>query len=262
MAGTEIYDITRNDNGCKSVRAIEPPSTNCPTKGISCVESVTARSTRCKFCNLGKRNCSKANYSLSDNPRRLWRSIKKGGIFALEAPVNEPPPLMPPLVTPIVMTGSRIRGVQKWNNTSSSLANIGGAIHPKGNHIGVATEVTILVPRKDGKAGKLERNLVVQDKIDTNAEGSDEIDAKELEMTTLIQKRRIQSLSQSPFQASTTNHEVIRSPNHLNLQLDPQPGHPHLPLPLPVSNHLWPALPDTQCLQNLNQSLKPIAAGI
>ncbi|MBW0579892.1 hypothetical protein O181_119607 [Austropuccinia psidii MF-1] len=31
-------------------------------------------------------------------------------------------------------------------------------------------------------------------------------------MTTPIQKRRIQSLSQSPVQASTTNNEVIRSP--------------------------------------------------
>ncbi|MBW0562482.1 hypothetical protein O181_102197 [Austropuccinia psidii MF-1] len=60
-------------------------------KGIPCVESATARSTRCQFCNLGKRNCSQAHYSFPDNPRRLWRSIKKGGRFGLEAPVDEPP---------------------------------------------------------------------------------------------------------------------------------------------------------------------------
>ncbi|MBW0590896.1 hypothetical protein O181_130611 [Austropuccinia psidii MF-1] len=59
---------------------------------------------------------------------------------------------------------------------------------------------------------RLKRNLVVQDEIDTDAEGSDEIDGEELEMTTTIKKRRIQSPSQAPVQAGTTNHEVIRSP--------------------------------------------------
>ncbi|MBW0579863.1 hypothetical protein O181_119578 [Austropuccinia psidii MF-1] len=105
-----------------------------------------------------------------------------------------------------------MRGLQQWNNTSSSWENIGGSIHPQGNPIGVAPEVPILVTRKNGKLGKLKRNLVVQDEINTDAEGSDEIDREELEMTTPIQKRRIQSPSQSPVQASTTNHEVIRSP--------------------------------------------------
>ncbi|MBW0579317.1 hypothetical protein O181_119032 [Austropuccinia psidii MF-1] len=248
MALTEIYDITRNYNGCKSVRVIEPPCTNCQRKGIPSVESSTDRSTSCQFCKLGKRNCSQAHYSFPDNPRRLWSSIKKGGRFGLEAPVDEPPT---PDATSV--TGSRMRGVQQWNNTSSSWTNIGGFIHPQGNPIGVAPEVPILVTRKDQKLEKLKRNLVVQDESNTDAEVSDEIDGEELEMTTPIQKRRIQSPSQSPVQAGTTNNEVIRSP---------QPGHPHLPLPLTVSNHLWPALPETQCLQNLNQSLKPIAAGI
>ena len=155
-----------------------------------------------------------------------------------------------------------MRGVQQWNNTSGSWAAIGGSIHPQGNPIGVAPEVPILVTRKDGRLGKLKRNLVVQDENDTDAEGSDEIDGEELEMTTPIQKRRIQSTSQSPVQASTTNNEVIRSPNHLSFQLDPQPGPPHLPPPLPISNHQWPALLETQCLQSLNQSLKTVAAGI
>ncbi|MBW0588626.1 hypothetical protein O181_128341 [Austropuccinia psidii MF-1] len=105
-----------------------------------------------------------------------------------------------------------MRGVQQWNNTSSSWANIGGSIHPQGNPIGEGPEVPISVTRKDGKLGKLKRNLVVQDEIDTDAEGSDEIDGEELQITTPIQKRRIQSPSQSPVQDSTTNNEVIRSP--------------------------------------------------
>ncbi|MBW0544899.1 hypothetical protein O181_084614 [Austropuccinia psidii MF-1] len=105
-----------------------------------------------------------------------------------------------------------MRGVQQWNNTSSSWANIGGAIHPHGNPIGVAPEVPILVTREDGKLGKLKRNLVVEDEIDTDAEGSDEFDGEKLEMNTPIQKRRIKSPSLSPVQASNTNHEVIRSP--------------------------------------------------
>ncbi|MBW0555429.1 hypothetical protein O181_095144 [Austropuccinia psidii MF-1] len=105
-----------------------------------------------------------------------------------------------------------MRGVQQWNNTNGFWTNILGSIHLQGNLIGVAQEVPILVTRKDGKLGKLKRNLVVQDEIDTDSEDSDEIDGEELEMTTLIQKRRIQSPSQSPVQASTTNNEVIRSP--------------------------------------------------
>ncbi|MBW0497701.1 hypothetical protein O181_037416 [Austropuccinia psidii MF-1] len=91
MAPTEIYDITRNHNGFKSVRVIEPTCTNCQRKGFPCIESATAGSTRCQFCNLGKRNCSQANYSFPENPTRLWRSIKKGGRFGLKAPVDEPP---------------------------------------------------------------------------------------------------------------------------------------------------------------------------
>ncbi|MBW0516770.1 hypothetical protein O181_056485 [Austropuccinia psidii MF-1] len=105
-----------------------------------------------------------------------------------------------------------MRGVQQWNNTSSSWANIGGSIHPQGNPIGVAPEVPIVVTRKDGNLGKLKRNLVVQDETDADAEGSGKISGEELEMTTPIQKRRIQSPSQSLVQSITTNHEVIRSP--------------------------------------------------
>ncbi|MBW0514463.1 hypothetical protein O181_054178 [Austropuccinia psidii MF-1] len=163
MAPTEIYDITRNYNGFKSVRVIEPPCTN-------------------------------SKYSFPDNPRRLGSSIKKGGRFGLEAPVDEPR-TSDATSGHYNLTGSRMRVVQQWNNTRSSWANIGGYIHPQGNPIGVAPEVPILVTRKDGRLGKLKRNLVVQDEIDTDAEGSDEIDGEELEMTTPIQKRKIQSPS-------------------------------------------------------------------
>ncbi|MBW0577935.1 hypothetical protein O181_117650 [Austropuccinia psidii MF-1] len=105
-----------------------------------------------------------------------------------------------------------MRGVQQWTNTSSSWANTGGPIHHQGNPIGVAPEVPILVIKKNGRLGKLKRNLVVQDENDTDVEGSDELDGEELEMSTPIQKRRIQSTSLSPVQASTTTHEVIRPP--------------------------------------------------
>ncbi|MBW0558086.1 hypothetical protein O181_097801 [Austropuccinia psidii MF-1] len=104
-----------------------------------------------------------------------------------------------------------MRCVQKWTNTSGSWANTGGPIHPQGNPIGVAPEVAILVTRNNGRLGKLKRNLVVQDENDTDAEGSDELDG-ELEMTTPIQKKRIQFTSPSPVQDSTTTHEAIRPP--------------------------------------------------
>ncbi|MBW0470009.1 hypothetical protein O181_009724 [Austropuccinia psidii MF-1] len=79
-------------------------------------------------------------------------------------------------------------GIQQWTNTSSSWANTGGPIHPKGNPIVVAQEVPILVTRKDGRLGKLKRNFVVQDGSDTDPEGSDELDGEDIEMTTPIQK--------------------------------------------------------------------------
>ncbi|MBW0528286.1 hypothetical protein O181_068001 [Austropuccinia psidii MF-1] len=216
MAPTEIYDINKTYDGFKSVRVIEPTFINCQKKGVPCVESATARSNRCQFCNLGKRNFFQENHRFPENPGRLWSSIKKGEIFGLEAPVDEPP-------TSDATSGhsnlneSRMRGVQQWTNTNSYWDNTGGPIPPQGNPIGVAQEVPILVTRKDGRLAKLKRNLVVQDEIDTDAEGSDEIDEEELEITTPIRKRRIQSTSLSPVPASTTIYEVIRSPNHLNL---------------------------------------------
>ncbi|MBW0472881.1 hypothetical protein O181_012596 [Austropuccinia psidii MF-1] len=85
-----------------------------------------------------------------------------------------------------------MRSVQQWTNTRSSWANTGGPIPPQGNPIGVAPEVPILVTRKDGRLEKLKRNLVVHDENDTDAEGSDGLDGEELEITTPIQKRRIQ----------------------------------------------------------------------
>ncbi|MBW0551696.1 hypothetical protein O181_091411 [Austropuccinia psidii MF-1] len=148
MAPTEIWDINKTYNGFKSA---------------------TARSTRCQLCNLGKRNCSQANHNLPENPRRLWSSIKKGGIFGLEAPVDEPPTSdatsghsncelndqgIAELLDSVIffssasVTGSRMRGVHQWTNTSSSWANTGGPIHPQGNPIGVAPEVPILVTGK------------------------------------------------------------------------------------------------------------------
>ncbi|MBW0578518.1 hypothetical protein O181_118233 [Austropuccinia psidii MF-1] len=71
MAPTEIWEINKTYNGFKYVRVIEPPCFNCQWKGIPCVESATARSTRCQFCNLAKSNCSQAHYRFPDNPRRL-----------------------------------------------------------------------------------------------------------------------------------------------------------------------------------------------
>ncbi|MBW0548808.1 hypothetical protein O181_088523, partial [Austropuccinia psidii MF-1] len=91
MAPTEIHEINKTYDGFKSVRVIEQPCINCQKKGVPCVESATTGSTRCQFCNLGKRNFSQDSHRLPDNPRRLCNRIKKGGRFGLEAPVDEPP---------------------------------------------------------------------------------------------------------------------------------------------------------------------------
>ncbi|MBW0546607.1 hypothetical protein O181_086322 [Austropuccinia psidii MF-1] len=117
-----------------------------------------------------------------------------------------------------------MRGVQKWNNTKSSLANIRGPIHPQDNPIGVAPEVPIFVTRKDGRFG------------------NDEIDVEESEIATLFHRRRIESASPSPVQAVTTTHEVIRSPQ------PPQPPirYPTRPPALaPTSTNFQPPVAST-----------------
>ncbi|MBW0474502.1 hypothetical protein O181_014217 [Austropuccinia psidii MF-1] len=114
MAATEIYDINKTYEGFKSIRVIEPPCINFQKKGVPCVESATARSTRCQFCNIGK-NCSQANHRFPHNPRRLQSSIKKGGRFGLEPSVDEPP-TSDSTSGHSDFTGSRMRGVKKWSN--------------------------------------------------------------------------------------------------------------------------------------------------
>ncbi|MBW0566777.1 hypothetical protein O181_106492 [Austropuccinia psidii MF-1] len=126
MAPTEIYDINETSDGFKSVRVIEPPCINCQKKAVPCVESATARSTRYQSCNLGKRSFSQANHRFPENPRGLWRSIKKDGRFGLEAPADETP-----TSGYSNLTGSRMRVVQQCNITSSSWVNTGGPIPPK-----------------------------------------------------------------------------------------------------------------------------------
>ncbi|MBW0587569.1 hypothetical protein O181_127284 [Austropuccinia psidii MF-1] len=178
MAPTEIYDTDKTYDGFKFVRFIELPCINFQKNGVPCVESATSRSTRCQFCNLAKTNFSQANHRLADNPKSLWIRIRKGGRFALEAAVDELP----------------------TSDTTSGHSNF------------ELNDLPILVTRKHGKLGKFKRNLVVQDEIDTDAQGSEEIDGEELEITTPIQKKRIQSTLLSPVPASTTIHEVNRSP--------------------------------------------------
>ncbi|MBW0535339.1 hypothetical protein O181_075054 [Austropuccinia psidii MF-1] len=119
MAPTEINEINKTYDCFKYVRAIEPPCINCQKKGVPCVESATARSTRCQFCNLGRGNFSQANHKFTDNPRRLWSSIKKGGRVGLKAPVDEPP-TSDATSGHSNLTRSRMRGLQQWNNTNSA----------------------------------------------------------------------------------------------------------------------------------------------
>ncbi|MBW0463787.1 hypothetical protein O181_003502 [Austropuccinia psidii MF-1] len=129
IAPADNCDISKTYDGFEYARVIEPPCINCQKKGVPFVESATSRSKRCQFCNLGKRYFSRANHRFPDNPRRLWSSIKKGAIFGLEAPVDEPP-TSDSAPCHSDSTGFRMRVVQQWTNTSSSWANTGGPIPP------------------------------------------------------------------------------------------------------------------------------------
>ncbi|MBW0519432.1 hypothetical protein O181_059147 [Austropuccinia psidii MF-1] len=181
MAPTDIYDINKTYNGLKSVRG--PPSANSET--------------------LGNKIALRPTIISQTIPEDYGSASRR-----LEAPIGEPPTSyatgghsncettdqgIAELLTSVVffssasVTGSGIRCFQQWTNTSSSWSNTGGPIHPQGNPIKVAPEVPILVTRKDGRLGKLKRNLVAQDENDTDANGSDDID-EELEITTPIQK--------------------------------------------------------------------------
>ncbi|MBW0510793.1 hypothetical protein O181_050508 [Austropuccinia psidii MF-1] len=85
---------------------------------------------------------------------------------------------------------------------------------------------------------------------------------KNLKLLPPSKKEKSNPLHYCQSQSVLTSMNLSGPPNRLKLQLYPQPGHSHLPLPPPTLNHPWPALSDTQCLQNLNQSLTTIDAGI
>ncbi|MBW0508309.1 hypothetical protein O181_048024 [Austropuccinia psidii MF-1] len=115
-----------------------------------------------------EKKCSMAKHRFPENPRRIWRRIKKGERFGLEAPFDEPQN-SDATSGHTNLTGSTMRGAQQWNNTTSSWENTGGPIQPQGNPIGVAPEVLILVTTKDRRLGKLKRNLVAPDDFNTDA---------------------------------------------------------------------------------------------
>ncbi|MBW0569782.1 hypothetical protein O181_109497 [Austropuccinia psidii MF-1] len=114
MAPTEIWDIKKTYNGFKSVRVIEPPCNNCQKKGVPCVESATARSTRCQFCNLGKRNCSQDNHNFQTIPEEYGAAPRRVEDLGWNLLLMNLQLLMPPLATPI-----RNLVVQDENDTNS-----------------------------------------------------------------------------------------------------------------------------------------------
>ncbi|MBW0539641.1 hypothetical protein O181_079356 [Austropuccinia psidii MF-1] len=180
MAPTEIGDINKTYNGLKSAIVIEPPCINCWKKGFLVLNMLLLGPPGANSVIMGKEIPLRPNIISKTIPEDYGgasRSVEDLGWKLLLMNLQL---LIPPLATPIVMTGSRMRGVQQWTNTSSSWVNTGGPIHSQGNPIGVDPEVPILVTRKDGRLGKLKRNLVVQDENDMDAEGSNELDEEEL----------------------------------------------------------------------------------
>ncbi|MBW0484403.1 hypothetical protein O181_024118 [Austropuccinia psidii MF-1] len=195
MAPTEIYDINKPYDGFEAVRVTEPPCINFQKKGFLVLNLLLLGPTGANSATLGKEIALRPTIDFQTIPEDYGAASTRVEDLDWKLLLMNLQPLIPPLGTPIPFLG------QNWRTHSA----------PRQPHWS-NLEVPILVTRKDGILGKLKRNLVVQDDIDTDAEGSDEIDGEELEITTPIQKKRIKSTSLSPVQASTTINEVIRSP--------------------------------------------------
>ncbi|MBW0541507.1 hypothetical protein O181_081222 [Austropuccinia psidii MF-1] len=163
MGPKELYEIKKTYNLLKSARVISQPAS-------------IVRRMKFLVLNLLLLGPTGSNYETLEKEAALWTTIDSKNIpedyrvasrrveyLDWKLVLMNPQPLMPLLIALIVVTGSRIRGVKKWNSTTSSWANIGGHIHSQGNPIGVDPEVPILGTSKDGRLGKLKRNLVFQD---------------------------------------------------------------------------------------------------
>ncbi|MBW0476824.1 hypothetical protein O181_016539 [Austropuccinia psidii MF-1] len=200
MAPTEIYDINKTYDCYKSVRGIEPPASIVRIRGLLVLNLLLLGPPVSNFETLGKEIALRPTIDSQTIQEDYGESSRGAEYLDWKLLLMNLQLLMPPLTTQI-------------SNTSTSWANTGRPFPPpQGNAIGVAPEVPVFVTIKDGRFGKLKRNLVFQDEVANDAEGSDEIDGEEVEITIPIQRRRIQSISLSSVPASTTIHEVIRSP--------------------------------------------------
>ncbi|MBW0516484.1 hypothetical protein O181_056199 [Austropuccinia psidii MF-1] len=125
MAPTAIHDINKTYDGHKSVRVIKPPCSIVRRGGFLVLNLLLLGPPGPNSATLEREMFLRPTIGLQKIPEDHGAASRR-----------------------LEVTGSRMRSVQKRNNTNSFWANIGGPIHPQVTPIRVAPEVPILVNRK------------------------------------------------------------------------------------------------------------------
>ncbi|MBW0494638.1 hypothetical protein O181_034353 [Austropuccinia psidii MF-1] len=150
---TQIYD------GYKAVEVIDPACIEFLANGKDCFENYNPRSSKCHYFFIGKKPCHHAGKQASNARRYLWS--KKDGPFGKEFPVSETPTLDG------TSGYSACRGM--WQ---------GGPIPVGGRPIYSSSEVPISRINTEGIVKRIRR--IADSPPDPDAEGSDELDGKEV----------------------------------------------------------------------------------
>ncbi|MBW0514805.1 hypothetical protein O181_054520 [Austropuccinia psidii MF-1] len=182
-----------------------------------CFEHYNPRSSKCHYCFIGKKPCLQAGKQASNVRRYLWS--KKDGPFGKEFPVSE--------AHTLDVTGSRQRDVVRWTN-------VGGPIPVYFRPIYSNSEVPISRINTEGIVKIIRR--IANSPLGPHAEGSDELDGEEAEVTPHSAGHPSNSSPAKRFQIQV----IPSTPRNFQPTLATVPT--SIPPASPHSSHTRPAL--------------------
>ncbi|MBW0583560.1 hypothetical protein O181_123275 [Austropuccinia psidii MF-1] len=168
MASSGHFDPSQIYDGYREVEILDAACTECFANVKVFFQHYNPQSSKCHYCFIGKKPCGCTRVPSSNVRRYLWS--RKDGPFGKEFPVSEAP-------TPdgtsgfSQLTGSRQRDVARWTN-------VGGPIPVGGRPIYPSSEVPISRINTEGVVKRIRR--IADSPTDPDAEGSDELDGKEV----------------------------------------------------------------------------------
>ncbi|MBW0569944.1 hypothetical protein O181_109659 [Austropuccinia psidii MF-1] len=229
MASSGHFDPSQTYDSYKAVEVLDPTCTECLAKGKDCFQNYNPQSSKCHYCFIGNKPCHHTRLQASNVRRYLWS--RKYGPFGKELPVSEAP-------TPdgtsgfSNLTGSRLRDVGRWTN-------VGGIIPVGGRPIYSSSEVTISRINPDGVVKRIRR--ISDSPPDPDAEGSDELNGKEVGVVHHLIFHQSSTSSSQPLVNRFHSHIIPSTPRTFQPTLAANPTSPS-------PSHARPAL---------NQVVKP-----